>query len=103
MAQFLFVYHGGGKNSPEEAEAAIAAWERWFTEIGSDVIDAGKPVGLSTTVMSDGSVVNNGGSNPVAGYGVFSAKSLDEAISIARGCPLLDDGGSVEIAETFDP
>ena len=103
MAEFLFVYHGGGQTAPEDAEAAIAAWGKWFADIGASVVDAGKPVGQSTTVMSDGSVVSNGGSNPVTGYGIFNAETLDEAIAIARGCPMLADGGSVEIAETFDP
>ena len=103
MAQFLFIYHGGGIPSPEKAEAAMAAWGAWFGSIGERVVDGGKPVGKSTTINSDGSVVNHGGANPTTGYGVFEAADLNEAIQIARGCPILADGGSVEIAETFNP
>ncbi|XOV83208.1 MAG: hypothetical protein ACFHXK_20440 [bacterium] len=103
MAEFLFVYHGGGQTPPEDAEAAIAAWGKWFSDVGACVVDAGKPVGVSTTVMSDGSVVSDGGSNAATGYGIFSAESLDAAVAIAKGCPMLADGGSVEIAEMFDP
>jgi hypothetical protein len=59
-------------------------------------------VGMSSTVNPDGSVTNNGGSNPASGYGLFEASSLDDAIAKARGCPILADGGSVELAEALD-
>ncbi len=104
MAQFLFVYHGGGKpDSPEAESDTMAAWGRWFESIGDRIVDGGKPVGASTTVNSDGSVDNHGGANPTTGYGLFEAADLDAAIEIARGCPILADGGSVEVAETFAP
>jgi hypothetical protein len=103
MAQYLFVYHGGGKpETEEEGEKAMAAWGAWFESIGEKIVDPGKPVGMSTTVHGDGSVTDDGGPNPTSGYGIFEAANLEEAISIAKGCPLLSDGGSVEIAETFD-
>ena len=81
----------------------MEAWGQWFASIGERVVDGGKPVGLSITVQSDGTVVSDGGANPATGYGVFEAASLEEAITIAQGCPMLADGGSVEVAETFDP
>jgi hypothetical protein len=34
---------------------------------------------------------------------VIAAKNLDDAIAKARGCPILASGGSVELAETFEP
>ena len=87
----------------EAQQAEMAAWGAWFGEIGARVIDGGNPVGPSTTVASDGSVANDGGANPATRYGLFEAKDLDEAIEIARGCPLLKSGGSVELAVTFEP
>ncbi len=104
MPKYLFVYHGGGKPASEEAgKKAMEAWGQWFGSMGAKIVDAGQPVGPSTTVQSDGRVVKDGGSNPATGYGVFEAKDLDEAVSMAGGCPILTDGGSVEVAETFDP
>ena len=91
---------------PETEEAgqkAMAAWGQWFESMGSAVVDGGNPVGQSTTVHSDGSVVQDCGSNPATGYGVFEASDLEAAIKLAKGCPILADGGSVELAETFDP
>lgn len=104
MGRFLFVYHGGGKPETEEGgQKAMEAWGNWFASMGDDVVDGGRPVGLSTTVTSDGSVVGDGGANPVTGYSVVDAKDLNDAIAKAKGCPILSSGGSVEIAETFEP
>jgi hypothetical protein len=35
------------------------------------------------------------------GYTIVSADSLDAAAELAKGCPILDDGGSVSVYETF--
>jgi hypothetical protein len=104
MARYLFVYHGGGMPESEEAgKQAMEAWGQWFGSMGADVIDGGNPVGLSTTVLSDGRVVGDGGSNPTTGYSVIEARDVDDAIAKAKGCPILSSGGSVELAETFVP
>jgi hypothetical protein len=103
MAKYLFVYHGG-KHPENDAEMArvLDAWGQWMESMGAAVIDGGNPVGMSSTVNPDGSVTNNGGSNPASGYGLFEASSLDDAIAKARGCPILEDGGTVELAEALD-
>ena len=65
MAKYLFVYHGGGKPSnPEDGKKAMDAWGAWFGSLGAAVIDGGNPVGKSSTVKSDGSLVDGGGANP---------------------------------------
>ena len=103
MAKYLFVYHGGGKpESEEEVARVMDAWGNWLESMGSDVIDGGNPVGISLTVNSDGSVSNNGGANPASGYSLIEAASDDDAVAKARGCPILEAGGSIEIAEAFD-
>ena len=74
----------------------------WFGSLGAAVIDGGNPVGLSSTVRADGSLVCGGGANPASGYSLISASSLEDAHAKARGCPLLKAGGTIEIAEAFD-
>ncbi len=103
MAKYLFVYHGGSKPESKEEQAAVMdAWGQWFGAMGSAVVDGGNPVGQSTTVESDGSVVADGGSNPVSGYSVIEASDLDDAVARAKKCPILAAGGSIELAEAFD-
>ncbi len=103
MAKYLFVYHGGSVPETEEQQAAVMdAWGQWLGGMGSAVIDGGNPVGLSTTVQSDGSVVSNGGANPASGYGLIEATDVEDAIAKAKGCPILTAGGSIELAEAID-
>jgi len=103
MAKYLFIYHGGS-NPETEAEVAevMDAWGAWLGSMGSAVIDGGNPVGTPSTVNPDGSVADNGGSNPATGYGLFEASDLDDALAKAKGCPILAAGGSIELAEAID-
>ena len=103
MAKYLFVYHGGNKPETEEEYAEVMnAWGTWFDSMGSAVVDGGNPVGISSTVNADGSVADNGGANPASGYSLIEAADDDDAIAKAKGCPILQSGGSVELAEAFD-
>ena len=102
MAKFLFVYHGGGVPETPEAQAkAMEAWGVWFGQLGPAVTDGGNPTGASATVTADGSS-QGGGANPTTGYSLIEASNLEDAIEKAKGCPLLGDGGSVEVCETIN-
>jgi hypothetical protein len=47
-------------------------------------------------------VENNGGANPVSGYSLIEAADTDAAVAYAKKCPILEDAGSIEIAECHD-
>lgn len=101
MAQFIYAYHGGKRpETPEEGEKVMAQWESWFRDMGDAVVNPGNPVGLSKTVSAQG-VADNGGANPLSGFSIVEAASLDEAVKMAKGCPLLN-AGTVEVAEIMD-
>lgn len=103
MAKYLLAYHGGGMPASEEETARVmAAWARWYEELGDAVVDPGNPVGGARTVGPDGSVRDGGGTSPVSGYTIISAATIDAAVTKAKGCPVLAAGGSVEVCETFD-
>ncbi len=103
MAKYLFLYHGGKHpESEEETKQVLDAWGQWFGSMGAAVVDGGNPVGKSSTVNPDGSVADNGGSNPASGYSLVEAGDLDDALTKARGCPILEAGGTVEVAEALD-
>ncbi len=102
MPKFLYVYHGSKKpETPEEGEKVLAKWYAWFEKLGDAVADGGNPVGLSKTVTGR-SVVDNGGANPASGYSVISAVDIDDATDKAKGCPIHENGGSVEVAEVIE-
>jgi hypothetical protein len=100
MAKYLLAYKGGGMaDSDAEREAAMAAWGNWFGSLGQAVADPGNPFGPSSTVAAGGSV-NGGAPSGLTGYTVLSADSLAAANELAKGCPILDAGGSIEVYET---
>ncbi len=103
MPQFIFAYHGGKRpETPEEGEKVMAAWQSWMENAGDAFATPGAPVGMSKTVSANG-VADDGGANPVSGYSVINAETIDAAVQLAKDCPMVVDGsGNVEIAEILD-
>jgi hypothetical protein len=103
MPKFLFVYHGGSAPmDPADRKKVMDAWGTWFGSMGKAVIDGGNPVAKSSTVKADGSIVHDGGANPASGYSLIEATDLADAHKKAKGCPLLKNGGTIEIAQAMD-
>ncbi len=103
MAKYLLAYHGGGMpEDPAEVAAVMERWVAWYTSLGAAVVDPGNPIGGAMTVAPDGSVSAGGGVNPVSGYTLIEAESMDAAVAAAQRNPLLGAGGSIEVAETFE-
>ena len=102
MAKYVFAYSGGRGVSPDEAErnAQYAKWGQWFDELGSAVADGGAATGTAKTVGPGGSV-SDGGSRRLTGYSIVSADSLDSAVELAKGCPVLEIGGRVDVYEAI--
>jgi len=103
MAKYLLAYHGGGMPETEEEQAKVLAnWGEWYGKLGSAVVDPGNPIGQTRTVSGDGSVSAGGGANPVSGYTILEANDIDAAAEMAKTCPIVQSGGSIEVAETFN-
>ncbi|MGB7244972.1 MAG: YciI family protein [Sulfitobacter sp.] len=99
MPNFIFAYHGGSMpETPEEGKAVMAKWEAWMGGMGDAMTHPGAPVGMSKTVDAKG-VADNGGSNPLSGFTLVEAADMDAATELAKGCPICEAGGSVEVAE----
>lgn len=102
MTKFLFAYHGGGEpSSQEEGEAVMKQWMDWLGGLGDSVVQMGDPVGKSWTVTGD-KITQDGGSNPISGYTIIQAASIEEACEISKGCPIHGSGGSVEVAPIME-
>ncbi|HWE32721.1 MAG TPA: hypothetical protein VG410_04500 [Solirubrobacteraceae bacterium] len=102
MANYVFAYSGGDGMAADatEREAQMAKWGQWMGGLGSALVDGGAPTGPARTVAPDGAV-SDGGSRALTGYSVVAAGSLDEAVQFAKGCPILDNGGSVDVYEAL--
>lgn len=111
MAQqkFLFIYRlpatatPDAPPSPAEMQAIMAQWEAWKAKYAGNVVDLGdglKPGGrrLVSGVVTDGAFIE--AKEVVAGFSIVAAKSYDEAVAVARGCPITAMPGHViEIRE----
>jgi len=102
MANYVFAYSGGKGVSADEAErnAQMARWGQWFADIGSAIVDGGAATGIAKTVGAGGSV-SDGGSRGLTGYSIVSADSLDSAVELAKGCPVIEVGGAVDVYEAI--
>ena len=99
MANYLITYRGGRMaDTDEERQAMMAAWGAWFGQLGSSVVDPGNPLAASATVDGDGNVRDEATSE-LNGYSVLAADDLAAASELAKGCPILKDGGSVDVYE----
>jgi len=97
MAKYVLVYQGGAMAETEEAQqAAMAKWGAWFGSLGASVVDGGAPFGPSAAV--------GGGATTTAltGYSILEAADLDSAVKLASGCPVVDEGGKVDVYEAID-
>ena len=102
MAKYLLAYRGGSMPEGEAAQAQVMeAWGAWFSKLGAAVADPGNPSSVSKTIDASGAVAG-GGQASLSGYSIISAGSLDEAVALAKGCPVLAGGASVEVIETFE-
>ena len=102
MGKYVLAYRGGTMAATEaEQAAAMQQWIGWFGELGAAVVDGGNPFGASVLVGADGGV-SAAGASALTGYSIVTADSVDAAATLAKGCPVLGSGGSVEVYEALD-
>jgi hypothetical protein len=106
MNKFLFIYRGGSeaarKMTPEEMQQHMQKWETWIGQAMQqgwmlDPGDALTPEGrvVNAKVVTDGPFVE--AKEIVGGFSIVGADSIDAAAQLAKGCPGLLVGGTVEV------
>ena len=99
MTQYVIVYLGGDQpSSPEEGKRHFAKYMDWLTSLGDSAVSPANPLKNTSTVNPDGTVTA-GGASTMSGYTIIEAESMDGALTIAKACPFLDIGGSLEVSE----
>jgi hypothetical protein len=103
MANFVLLYSGGSMPASDaEQQAVLKAWEGWFGKLGSAVVDQGDPfTPMAKTVAPDGKVSDGPVGGMASGYSIIKADSLDAAVAMAKGCPVLQGGAKITVYETF--
>ena len=99
MTQFVFVYLGGNQPAdPEEGKKHFTKYMEWLASLGDAVLSPMMPLKDTSTVSSDGTL-SKGGSSAMSGFSIISADSIDDALAMAKACPFLEIGGSLEVSE----
>lgn len=103
MAKFLLLFHGGGMpESEEETAKVMKEWEAWYTSLGDAVVDPGDPfTPAAKSISSNGTVADGPAGSMASGYTILGADSIDDAVRMAKGCPVLKSGANISVFETF--
>jgi hypothetical protein len=109
VPKYLFVYRNEPfdftKMSPEEMQQSMDLWtawigkgfqEGWMVDAGDALMPEGRVVHKDLKV-TDGPFMES--KELVGGYGVINAASFDEAVTHAKTCPNVIEGGKVEIRQ----
>jgi hypothetical protein len=93
--KFVLAFRGQvGRRLTSEEEAR---WPTWFDEVKDSIVDFGNRVGQ---VREVGARAER--SDALSGYILINADSLDAAATLAGECPILQQGGSVEVGEIVE-
>jgi hypothetical protein len=103
MPTYLLAYHGKPvPKSNSNQDQLMKSWNKWMDELGDVLEGSNNPVNVTRTVHADGSISQGGGANPVVGLSFVEADDVDAAVELAKTCPQIAAGGSVEVAELFN-
>lgn len=93
---------------PEKMAANVEKWNDWINGIvaeGRQFIN-GNRLSAEGKVLKPGGVITDGPfveiKEKLGGFAVIKAESLEEATTLAHGCPVLDIGGCVEIRPVLE-
>jgi len=102
MTKYLIVYLGGDQpSSPEEGKQHFSKYMEWLSSLGDSAVSPANPLKNTSTVNTDGTVTA-GGATTMSGYTIIKADSMEAALTIAKACPFLDIGGSLEVSELVE-
>ena len=101
MPTFVFVYHGGKRfETREEGAAHKIKWNAWIEGLGERVVGPSQFFGQSSTVGAEG-IAEGGGANPISGITTLQADTLESVLEMAKACPHIAIGGTIEVAEAM--
>ena len=98
----MITYLGGSEpSSPEEGKRRMLEYREWLSSLGDAAVSPANPLKNTSTVNPDGSV-SSGSRTSMSGYTIVETDSMESALSIAKSCPFLETGGSLEVSELIE-
>lgn len=107
MNEFTMIYRGAQdpdvEFSPEQMQGILQQWRDWMMSMAEhdQMANPGNRLSFEGAVLKPNNVITDGPyveiKEMISGYTIIKAETLAEAIEIAKGCPVLKVGGSVEV------
>jgi hypothetical protein len=108
MAKFMYLFRSNPtayrSMSPEQMQQTMKKWMDWkdtlqrnghVQQLGERLDATGKVVRGKSKAVTDGPYVEV--KDYIQGYMLLEAKDMDQALELAKGCPILESDGTVEI------
>jgi hypothetical protein len=110
MSEFVFLLRSNDADyeaamgTPERAQQSLDAWLQWMAKLERDgalhspglpLARGGRCVSGKELEVTDGPFAE--AKDLVLGFIVIRARDLDDALELAKGCPLVRGGGIIEI------
>ena len=100
MSMYMLLYSGGGIPATEEETKTVTdAWAAWLAGIGDALVDGNPFTPNARSLSPDGALSDGPVGTMASGYSLIKAGSMDEAVEMARGCPVKLSEASISIFE----
>ena len=108
MSKFIYLFRGNPTAyqslSPEQMQQTLKKWMDWkdtleksghINQFGERLDGTGKVVRGKAKTVTDGPYIEV--KDFIGGYVLVEARDIDQAVELAKGCPVLESDGTVEI------
>ncbi|MFN0032708.1 MAG: YciI family protein [Flavobacteriales bacterium] len=108
MEKFMLLTRGGENHAHNATQSQAAkdnmqAWVKWMGEMAQKgtLVSAeplqpvGKQISGNQKLVTDGPFMES--KEVIGGYLVINASNIDEAVEIAKGCPIFSENGKIEV------
>ncbi len=108
MKEFVFIFRNSNnpnfKPSPEQMQEVMTSWMNWMGGIAAQNKLANNGNRLSMAIaktVKPNNVITDGPYTEIKefinGYTIVKTANIDEAVELAKSCPILKVGGNVEV------
>ncbi len=107
MNEFSLIFrnaeHPSVQFSPEQMQGILLQWRDWIGSIAAQdkLASRGARLGIEGKILKPNDVVTDGPyvemKEILSGFIIVKADTIEEATEMAKGCPVLNVGGSVEV------
>lgn len=111
MKEFLLLFRQAdydySKATPEKMQELGKKWHQWVNGIVAQekFVSHGARLSTEGKVLKAGGVITDGPfveiKEKLGSFITVKAENIEDAVTLAHGCPSIDEGGSVEIRPVF--